>query len=89
VGEENVGYKKMKKIRMSMRGVDVVIMGKKNMMRKEIRGNIESNNELEKLINNVSGNVGFVFNSGDIVEVSDKMIEKKVRDNDSNGEIDN
>lgn len=47
------------------------------MMRKAIKGHIERNAALEKLLPH--GNVGFVFTRSDLVEVRDKLLENKVR----------
>lgn len=79
VGADNVGSKQMQQIRMSLRGSAVVLMGKNTMMRKAIRGHIERNQALEKLLPHIRGNVGFVFTRGDLVEVRDKLLENKVR----------
>lgn len=69
----------MQQIRMSLRGVGVVLMGKNTMMRKAIRGHIENNAHLEKVLPHIKGNVGFVFTKGDLAEVRDKLVESKVR----------
>nr|AHB12488.1 60S Ribosomal Protein LP0 [Pantala flavescens] len=79
VGADNVGSKQMQQIRMSLRGTAVVLMGKNTMMRKAIRGHLERNPALEKLLNHIRGNVGFVFTRGDLAEVRDKLLENKVR----------
>ncbi|XP_046392765.1 60S acidic ribosomal protein P0 [Ischnura elegans] len=79
VGADNVGSKQMQQIRMSLRGSAVVLMGKNTMMRKAIRGHLERNPALEKLLNHIKGNVGFVFTRGDLAEVRDKLLENKVR----------
>jgi large subunit ribosomal protein LP0 len=79
VGADNVGSKQMQQIRMSLRGLAVVLMGKNTMMRKAIRGHIENNAHLEKLLPHIKGNVGFVFTKGDLAEVRDKLTESKVR----------
>jgi len=79
VGADNVGSKQMQQIRMSLRGQAVVLMGKNTMMRKAIRGHIERNQALEKLLPHIRGNVGFVFTRGDLVEIRDKILENKVR----------
>jgi len=87
VGADNVGSKQMQQIRMSLRGTAVVLMGKNTMMRKAIRGHIERNQALEKLLPHIRGNVGFVFTRGDLVEVRDKLLENKVRAPARNGAI--
>ncbi|PSN53517.1 60S acidic ribosomal protein P0 [Blattella germanica] len=84
---DNVGSKQMQQIRMSLRGAAVVLMGKNTMMRKAIRGHLERNPALEKILPHVRGNVGFVFTRGDLVEVRDKLLENKVRAPARNGAI--
>lgn len=79
VGADNVGSKQMQQIRMSLRGTAVVLMGKNTMMRKAIRGHLERNPALEKLLAHIRGNVGFVFTRGDLVDVRDKLLENKVK----------
>lgn len=79
VGADNVGSKQMQTIRTSLRGLGVVLMGKNTMMRKAIRGHLENNGQLEKLLPHIKGNVGFVFTKGDLAEVRDKLLESKVR----------
>ncbi|XP_063696259.1 large ribosomal subunit protein uL10 [Culicoides brevitarsis] len=79
VGADNVGSKQMQQIRMSLRGIAVVLMGKNTMMRKAIRGHIENNSNLEKILPHIKGNVGFVFTKGDLNEIRDKLTESKVR----------
>ena len=53
-------------------------MGKNTMIRKAIRGHLESNPQLEKLLPHIKGNVGFVFTKCDLTEVRDKILENKV-----------
>ncbi|XP_055697477.1 60S acidic ribosomal protein P0 [Phlebotomus papatasi] len=79
VGADNVGSRQMQTIRTSLRGMAVVLMGKNTMMRKAIRGHLENNANLEKLLPHIRGNVGFVFTKGDLNEVRDKLTESKVR----------
>jgi len=79
VGADNVGSKQMQQIRIGLRGTAVVLMGKNTMMRKAIKGHLEQNPVLEKVIPCIRGNVGFVFTNGDLSEVRDKLIENKVR----------
>jgi len=64
VGADNVGSKQMQQIRIGLRGTAVVLMGKNTMMRKAIKGHLENPTELEKLLNYLKGNVGFVFTDG-------------------------
>ena len=78
VGADNVGSKQMQQIRMSLRGKAVVLMGKNTMMRKAIRGHLENNPALEKLLNHIRGNVGFVFTKEDLTEIRDMLLANKV-----------
>lgn len=75
VGVDNVGSKQMQAIRIGLRGHGVVLMGKNTMMRKAIRGHIETNPGLEKLLPHIKGNVGFVFTKEDLSEIR-KIIEE-------------
>ncbi|XP_019942644.1 large ribosomal subunit protein uL10 isoform X2 [Paralichthys olivaceus] len=68
----------MQTIRMSLRGKAVVLMGKNTMMRKAIRGHLENNPALEKLVPHIKGNVGFVFTKEDLAEVRDLLLVNKV-----------
>ncbi|XP_014288341.1 large ribosomal subunit protein uL10 [Halyomorpha halys] len=79
VGADNVGSKQMQQIRMSLRGSAVVLMGKNTMMRKAIRGHIERNQALDKLLPHIKGNVGFVFTRTELPEVREKLLQNKVR----------
>jgi len=79
VGADNVGSKQMQQIRGSLRGQAVVLMGKNTMMRKAIKGHVEKNPALEKILPHVRGNVGFVFTAADLGEVREKLLVNKVR----------
>uniref|UniRef100_A0A667XY57 Large ribosomal subunit protein uL10 n=1 Tax=Myripristis murdjan TaxID=586833 RepID=A0A667XY57_9TELE len=78
VGADNVGSKQMQTIRFSLRGKAVVLMGKNTMMRKAIRGHLENNPALEKLLPHIKGNVGFVFTKEDLAEIRDMLLANKV-----------
>ncbi|XP_051750671.1 60S acidic ribosomal protein P0 [Ctenopharyngodon idella] len=78
VGADNVGSKQMQTIRLSLRGKAVVLMGKNTMMRKAIRGHLENNSALERLLPHIRGNVGFVFTKEDLTEVRDLLLANKV-----------
>jgi len=54
-------------------------MGKNTMMRKALRGHIENNPALEKLLPYIKGNIGFVFTNEDLIEVRDKILDNKVK----------
>ncbi|XP_037050267.1 60S acidic ribosomal protein P0 [Bradysia coprophila] len=79
VGADNVGSKQMQTIRSSLRGTGIVLMGKNTMIRKAIRGHLENNASLEKLLPHIKGNVGFVFTKGDLNDIREKLTESKVR----------
>jgi large subunit ribosomal protein LP0 len=79
VGADNVGSKQMQQIRIALRGFAVVLMGKNTMMRKAIRGHLENNQALEKILPHIRGNVGFVFTKGDLNEVREQLLINKVR----------
>ncbi|XP_045470332.1 60S acidic ribosomal protein P0 [Harmonia axyridis] len=79
VGADNVGSKQMQQIRISLRGNAVVLMGKNTMMRKAIKGHVERNPALEKILPHIKGNVGFVFTRDELVEIRDKLLDNKVR----------
>jgi len=79
VGADNVGSKQMQQIRIGLRGTAVVLMGKNTMMRKAIKGHLEQNPALEKIMPCIKGNVGFVFTNSDLSEVREKLVENKVR----------
>jgi large subunit ribosomal protein LP0 len=79
VNADNVGSKQMQQIRMALRGKAVVLMGKNTMMRKAIRGHLENNPALERLLPCIRYNVGFVFTREDLVEVRDLLLANKVQ----------
>jgi len=78
VGADNVGSKQFQSIRMALRGDAIVLMGKNTMMRKAIRGHLETNPALERLLPHIKGNVGLVFTKGELTEVRDKILVQKV-----------
>jgi len=78
VGADNVGSSQMQKIRISLRGYAIVLMGKNTMMRKAIRGHIEKNPSLEKLLPHIYENIGFVFTKEDLTFIRDKLVVNKV-----------
>merc|ERR1712018_169057 len=77
-GVDNVGSKQMQMIRIALRGHAEVLMGKNTTMRKAIRGHIENNPALEKILPHIKGNVGFVFTKGDLTEVRQIILDNKV-----------
>lgn len=79
VNADNVGSKQMQQIRAGLRKEAIVLMGKNTMMRKAIRGHLESNPSLEKLLPHIVGNVGLVFTKGDLMEVRELLQANKVK----------
>jgi len=75
---DNVGSHQMQKVRMSLRGKAVVLMGKNTICRKAIREHQESNPSLEALLPFVKGNIGFVFTNDDLNAVRKVILENKV-----------
>ena len=79
VDADNVGSKQMQQIRIALRGKAVVLMGKNTMMRKAIRGHLENNPDLERLLPHIRGNIGFVFTKEELVTIRDDLLANKVR----------
>merc|ERR1712210_148166 len=79
VGADNVGSKQMQEIRIALRGQAVVLMGKNTMMRKAIRGHLETNPDLERLMPHIKQNVGFVFTKMELLHVRDLLLSNKVK----------
>jgi len=79
VNADNVGSKQMQQIRMALRDRAVVLMGKNTMMRKAIRGHLENNPALERLLPCIRNNVGFVFTKEDLVEIRELLLANKVQ----------
>ncbi|CAD6194714.1 unnamed protein product [Caenorhabditis auriculariae] len=77
VGVDNVGSKQMQEIRQAMRGHGVILMGKNTMIRKAIRGHLQKNPALEKLLPYIVENVGFVFTKEDLGEIRKKLLENR------------
>jgi len=77
VGADNVGSKQMQEIRIALRGKAVVLMGKNTMMRKAIRGYMEKNPDLERLLPHIKMNVGFVFTTEELITVRDLLLANK------------
>lgn len=63
---------------MLVTGQATILLGKNTMMRKAIRGHMDSNPNLEKLLPNIKQNVGFVFTNKDLTEIRDMILMNKV-----------
>lgn len=75
---DNVGSHQMQKVRISLRGKGVVLMGKNTICRKAIREHMAENPSLEALLPFVRGNIGFVFTNDDLNAVRKIILENKV-----------
>ena len=69
----------MQKIRISLRGQAEILMGKNTMMKKAIRGHLETNPNLERLLPYIFENIGFVFTKEDLSTIRDKIQLNKVK----------
>lgn len=78
VGVDNVRSRQMQQIRASLRGSAELMMGKNTMIRKVIRGRINSQPQLEKLLPYIKENVGFVFTRESLPDIRDRILENKV-----------
>jgi len=77
VGVDNVGSKQMQEIRIAMRGKAEILMGKNTMIRKAIRGHLQKNPHLEKILPYVVGNVGFVFTKEDLSDIREALLQNR------------
>jgi large subunit ribosomal protein LP0 len=78
VNVDNVGSNQMHQIRQALRGKGVVLMGKNTMVRRAIRGSLTENPAYDRLLQQVKGNIGFVFTNADLKEVRDLITSNKV-----------
>ncbi|KAI7874787.1 ribosomal protein L10-domain-containing protein [Mucor mucedo] len=78
VNVDNVSSNQMHQIRFNLRGEAVVLMGKNTMVRCVLKSLIGERPELEKLLNHVRGNIGFVFTNADLKEVREKIVSNRV-----------
>lgn len=78
-GVDNVGSKQLADIRRSLRGRATILMGKNTMVRKILREYIKDteNTKLEKLVDLVEGNVGFVFTKEPIGDIRTEITSKR------------
>jgi len=75
---DNVSSQQMHKIRRSLRGDAVVLMGKNTMVRRALKGFINDNPEYEKLLAHVKGNIGFIFTNADLKSTRETILAEKV-----------
>jgi len=76
---DNIGSAHMQRIRKSLRGKAILLMGKNTMMRKAIRLHLNENPDWEGILPYITGNIGLVFtNAGDLQSIRDICLESKV-----------
>jgi len=73
---DNVGSYQMQKIRMSLRGKAVLLMGKNTQIRRVLYK--QSNHAYHALADKIHTNLGFVFTKGDVKEVKDTLEALKI-----------
>eukprot|EP00126_Sphaerothecum_destruens_P014263 Sdes_comp24603_c0_seq1m22445 len=79
VESDNVGSNQMQQIRMQLRGEAEILMGKNTLMRKAIRGVLDTKPELARLMPAIKGNVGLVFTNGDLAAIRKTIQGNKVQ----------
>jgi len=80
VSVDNVGSQQMQLTRLQMRGTAEILMGKNTLIRKVLTGFLEKNpgHPLASFMDEVSGNVGFVFTNAELPRVRDLILANKV-----------
>jgi large subunit ribosomal protein LP0 len=75
---DNIGSHHMQKIRLSLRGKAVMILGKNTLMRKAIKDQLSKHPEWEALLPVIKGNVGFVFTKEELRDLQGRLLESRV-----------
>jgi len=75
---DNVSSQQMHKVRRTLRGDGVVLMGKNTMVRRALKGFVSDFPEYERLLPHVKGNVGFIFTNKDLESIRTVILEEKV-----------
>jgi len=78
VGVDNVRSNQMQQIRKTLRGQGELLMGKNTMLKKAIRGHVETNPLIERLLPHLKGNVGLVFTKEDACDIKEKITSNKI-----------
>jgi len=78
VGVDNVRSNQMQQFRKSLRGQAELLMGKNTMLKKAIRGHLETNPLIERLMPHLHGNVGLVFTKEDCCDIKEKIVSNKI-----------
>eukprot|EP01125_Pyxidicula_operculata_P022850 TRINITY_DN9625_c0_g1_i1.p1 TRINITY_DN9625_c0_g1~~TRINITY_DN9625_c0_g1_i1.p1 ORF type:complete len:314 (-),score=92.61 TRINITY_DN9625_c0_g1_i1:79-1020(-) len=75
---DNIGSHHMQRIRRSLRGQAVMLMGKNTMMRRAIRLNSGQNPKWEGLLPYITYNLGLIFTNSDLHEIKKTVLASKV-----------
>jgi len=75
---DNIGSTHMQRIRISLRGRGVLLMGKNTLMRKAIKMSKEAHPEWQDLVGAIKGNVGLVFTHEQLPDLQPKLLESRV-----------
>lgn len=77
VNVDNVSSSQMHQIRVSLRGIAVILMGKNTMVHKAMREAVAVNPKLDAILPLIRGNVGLVFTNGDLRQVRDLIVANR------------
>jgi len=75
---DNVGSLQLQKIRIALRGVAEIVMGKNTLMRMILREQMVANPKLENLLGFIKGNMGLIFTNGDLAKIREIVVSNKV-----------
>jgi large subunit ribosomal protein LP0 len=75
---DNVGSLQLQKIRIALRGVAEIVMGKNTLMRMVMRDQILANPKLEALLPCIHGNMGLIFTNGDLPKLREIVVSNRV-----------
>lgn len=74
---DNVGAYQIQKVRLALRGIGTVLLGKNTLIRKAFNDNMKAIPDLAKILPLVRGNIGFVFTNEDVATIRTKVEELK------------
>jgi len=83
---DNIGSNHMQKIRLSLRGKAILLMGKNTMMRRAIRdslkpgpdGSVRGNPQWNALLPHIKYNIGLVFTDQELPQIRDLLLATRV-----------
>jgi len=78
VGIDNISSDHMQQIRKAVRGLAIILCGKNTLIRRTLRIQAKTKQELETLLPHVTGNVALVFTKGSLAAVKKKLLELRV-----------